>query len=105
MQWQAEAGLVRDAIASGFTNPTEAAFRKEVRRWKPEVIQDGIRKCEQLRANLIHTQGANAPVIRFCDKASAMVQKPERSTAHTVLCANDHRERRQWAVHLPPEEH
>lgn len=76
MEWEAEAGFVRDAITSGFTNPTEAAFRKEVRKWKPEVIQAGIRKCEQLRLNFIHTQGPNAPGIMFCDKAKAILQKP-----------------------------
>jgi hypothetical protein len=76
MAWEAEVGYVRQFIVSGFTNPTADMFRAEVRKWKPEIINEGIKKCDQLRANFIHTQGPNAPGIKFCDQAKQILQKP-----------------------------
>jgi hypothetical protein len=76
MAWETEIAFVRDFIVSGFTNPTEKQFRAEVRKWKPEILQEGIKKCDQLRANFIHTQGPNAPGIKLCDRAKQILQKP-----------------------------
>ena len=76
MAWENEVAFVRQFIMSGCTNPPENVFRTEVRKWKKEIIEAGIKKCDQLKANFIQTHGPNAPGIKFCDRAQSILQKP-----------------------------
>ncbi len=64
-------------IRSGFTEPSEELFQLEVKKWKPELIHAGIKKCDQLRENFIHTHGPNAPGIKYCERARKILQNPQ----------------------------
>lgn len=63
----------RAFIMSGCINPPENQFKDAMEQLRRDILNCCLQKCDQLEENFRRTQGPNAPGIKHCQKARAII--------------------------------